>query len=79
MPQANTIQQKLIPTVLDFFDLDPAHTITPITTSLANRNYLVNTDQAAYIIKFAIQQTRPSLVNDVAIQAQLKTTPLLSN
>src|SRR5437588_12797810 len=72
MKQSSAVEAGSIPDVLAFFGISTSRGITPMNDGLANHNYVVNTDQGDYVIKFLVTSTAESIENDVAIQQQLR-------
>lgn len=67
-------EHTAIPQVLSFFGLGRPKEITVLTQGWANHNYMVKTKDSEYAVKFAIEETRESLENDLAIEEQLTAT-----
>lgn len=67
-----------IPDIITFFGLGIQTSTAPITDGIANHNYLVETSQGEYVVKFLVSQTVENLENDISIQKQLKQAGIVS-
>ena len=64
-------EATLIPDVLSFFGLGPAAHVAAAGFGISNHNYMVDTEQGEYVVKFLVNQAPEAIENDVAIQRQL--------
>jgi len=61
----------MMPQILSFFDLGQPVNISAIKQGLSNHNYLVETAEDVFVVKFLVGQTAVNIENDIAIQKQL--------
>jgi len=75
---ADSKELQVIPTILDFFELGEAQTVTPVSFGIGNHNYYVQSDGVNYVIKFLVKQSAQSIENDRAIHDQLERVGIQS-
>ncbi len=78
MKTADPSELQTIPTVLDFFEVDEAQKITPVSFGIGNHNYYVRTGEVEYVMKFLITQKPKTTENDLAIHDQLEKVGIVS-
>lgn len=71
MKQATGIEIDVIPEILQFFSLEVPTKIQLIKESISNHNYLVETPNGKYVVRFLVNQSIESIKNDVIIQKKL--------